>query len=460
MLQVVRAFDRSPIAEVETDDAGALETKLAAAAVAFRDRDGWLEPHERIDVLRRLSGLINVKREHFSRLIVQEGGKPLSDARVEVTRAIDGVRDAAGELRNFGGKEIPMGLTAASAGRLAFTFREPIGVVTAISAFNHPLNLIVHQVVPAIATGCPVLVKPASATPLCCFGFVDLVREAGLPEPWCQTFLPESNERAEAMATDPRTAFLSFIGSARVGWYLHGKLAHGTRSALEHGGVAPVIVDATADLDRVVPALAKGGYYHAGQVCVSVQRIFVHSSVKDRFLARFTEAVAALKVGDPLLPETEVGPLILPKEADRVMSWIEEAKAAGAGVATGGTRLSETTVAPTVLVEPPADARVSKEEVFGPVTCVYGFTDLDEAIGRANSLPVAFQSAIFTADLAAALRAAKRLDASAVMVNDHTAFRTDWMPFAGRRTSGYGIGGIPWTMREMTQEKMVVFKPV
>ena len=375
MLQVVRAFDRSPIAEVETDDAGALETKLAAAAVAFRDRDGWLEPHERIDVLRRLSGLINVKREHFSRLIAQEGGKPLSDARVEVTRAIDGVRDAAGELRNFGGKEIPMGLTAASAGRLAFTFREPIGVVTAISAFNHPLNLIVHQVVPAIATGCPVLVKPASATPLCCFGFVDLVREAGLPEPWCQTFLPESNERAEAMATDPRTAFLSFIGSARVGWYLHGKLAHGTRSALEHGGVAPVIVDATADLDRVVPALAKGGYYHAGQVCVSVQRIFVHSSVKDRFLARFTEAVAALKVGDPLLPETEVGPLILPKEADHG----DVLDRGGQGGGRGGRDRRHTSLRDNGCADRPGRTasgrvRLEKEEVFGPVTCVYGFS--------------------------------------------------------------------------------------
>jgi acyl-CoA reductase-like NAD-dependent aldehyde dehydrogenase len=458
MLNVVRAYDRSPIAEVPTDDADALETKLSTARQAFTDRDGWIETHRRIEILRRLADLLAGKVEHFARLIAQEGGKPYTDAKAETIRAIDGVRDVVGELRNFAGKEIPMGLTAASAGRLAFSFKELIGVVAAISAFNHPLNLIVHQIIPAIAVGCPVIIKPASATPLSCLEFVGLVREAGLPEPWCQTFLPKDNALAEAMATDPRTAFLSFIGSARVGWYLHSKLAHGTQSALEHGGVAPVIVDASADLDQVVPSLVKGGYYHAGQVCVSVQRIFVHDLIKDAFLARFAKAVQALKVGDPLLPETEVGPLILPKEADRVMSWIEEASAKGALVAAGGSRLTETTVAPTVLVEPSSDARVSQEEVFGPVTCVYGFAELDRAIEVANSLPVAFQSSIFTSDLASAMRAARRLDASAVMVNDHTAFRTDWMPFAGRRQSGYGIGGIPWTMREMTQEKMVVFK--
>jgi acyl-CoA reductase-like NAD-dependent aldehyde dehydrogenase len=458
MIQVVRAYDRSPLAKLPADDADALEAKLSAARGVFLDRDGWLEPHQRIDILRKLVALLEGKIEHFAQLIAAEGGKPYTDARVEATRALDGVRNATDELRNFGGKEIPMGLTAASAGRLAFTVREPIGVVAAISAFNHPLNLIVHQVVPAIATGCPVIVKPASATPLCCLGFVDLVREAGLPEPWCQTFLPDSNALSEALTTDPRIAFLSFIGSAKVGWYLHGKLAHGTRSALEHGGVAPVIVDASADLDRVVPALVKGGYYHAGQVCVSTQRVFVHDKIKDGFLALYARAVQALKFGDPLLPETEVGPLILPKEADRVMSWIEEAKAAGATVVTGATRLTETTVMPTVIVEPPAQARLSKEEVFGPVTCVYGFTNLDRAIETASSLPASFQSSIFTADLAAAFRAAQRLDASAVMVNDHTAFRTDWMPFAGRRQSGYGIGGIPWTMHEMTQHKMIMIR--
>jgi acyl-CoA reductase-like NAD-dependent aldehyde dehydrogenase len=458
LLQVVQAYDRRPIAEVETEGADALEAKLELAARCFGDRDQWLEPHERIAVLSRLASLMEPLREKLSRLIAQEGGKPLGDATIEVNRAIDGVRNAAEELRNFAGREIPMGLTAASTGRWAFTTKEPLGVVVAISAFNHPLNLIVHQVAPAIATGCPVIVKPAPATPLCCLEFVRLVREAGLAEGWCQSFLPNDNALAERLATDPRVAFLSFIGSARVGWYLHSKLAPGTRCALEHGGAAPAIVERSADLDQVIEPLVKGGYYHAGQVCVSTQRIFVHADIQAEFVERLAARVAALRVGDPLSLETEVGPLIHPREADRVQSWIEEAAAGGGRLVVGGERLSETTLRPAVVEQPPANAKLSREEVFGPVTCVYGFTKLEDAIAAANSLPVAFQASIFTREIGPALRAAQRLDASAVMVNDHTAFRTDWMPFAGRRHSGYGIGGIPWSMREMTQEKMIVLK--
>jgi acyl-CoA reductase-like NAD-dependent aldehyde dehydrogenase len=457
-MQIVQAYDRCPIAEVETEGAEALEAKLELAARSLRDRDQWLKPHERIEVLYRLASLMEPVREKFSRLIAQEGGKPLVDAGVEANRAIDGVRSAAEELRNFAGREIPMGLTAASTGRWAFTTKEPIGVVAAISAFNHPLNLIVHQVAPAIAAGCPVIVKPAAATPLCCQEFVRLVRVAGLAEPWCQTFLPTDNALAERLATDRRVAFLSFIGSARVGWYLRSKLAPGTRCALEHGGAAPAIVDRSADLDQVIEPMVKGGYYHAGQVCVSTQRIFVHTDIQAEFVERFAARVGALRVGDPLSPETEVGPLIHPREADRVQSWIEEAVAGGGRIVVGGDRLSATTLRPAVLVQPPASSKVSREEVFGPVTCIYGFTKLDEAIEAANSLPVAFQASIFTREIGPALRAAERLDASAVMVNDHTAFRTDWMPFAGRRHSGYGIGGIPWSMREMTQEKMIVLR--
>ena len=458
MLQVVQAYDRRPIAEVESEGADALEAKLELAARCFGDRDQWLESHERIAVLSRLASLMEPLREKLSRLIAQEGGKPLGDATIEVNRAIDGVRNAAEELRNFAGREIPMGLTAASTGRWAFTTKEPFGVVVAISAFNHPLNLIVHQVAPAIATGCPVIVKPAPATPLCGLEFVRLVREAGLAEGWCQSFLPNDNALAERLATDPRAAFLSFIGSARVGWYLHSKLAPGTRCALEHGGAAPAIVERSADLDQVIEPLVKGGYYHAGQVCVSTQRIFVHADIQAEFVERLAARVAALRVGDPLSLETEVGPLIHPREADRVQSWIEEAAAGGGRLVVGGERLSETTLRPAVVEQPPAHAKLSREEVFGPVTCVYGFTKLEEAIAAANSLPVAFQASIFTREIGPALRAAQRLDASAVMVNDHTAFRTDWMPFAGRRHSGYGIGGIPWSMREMTQEKMIVLK--
>jgi acyl-CoA reductase-like NAD-dependent aldehyde dehydrogenase len=458
MLQVVQAFDRMPIEEIATDDAAALEAKLQAAERVFRDRDHWLKPHERMAILRKLAGLLEAKRDHFARQIAREGGKPLPDAIVETTRAIDGVHNAADELRNFAGREIPMGLSPAAAGRWAFTTKEPIGIVAAISAFNHPLNLIVHQVAPAIATGCPVIIKPAGTTPLCCRDFVALAHEAGLPEAWCQLFIPETTELAEKLATDRRIAFLSFIGSAKVGWYLHSKLAHGARSALEHGGAAPAIVDRSADLDQIVEPVVKGGYYHAGQVCVSTQRIYVHQDIADDFTERLVARVAKLRVADPTFGDTEVGPLILPKEADRVASWIEEAVKGGAKIATGGGRISQTTLEPTVLLDPAVDAKVSQLEVFGPVVCVYRYATLDEAIAQANSLPVAFQASVFAQDIDVALRAAERLDASAVMINDPTTFRTDWMPFAGRKESGYGTGGIPFTMRDMTQEKMILMR--
>jgi acyl-CoA reductase-like NAD-dependent aldehyde dehydrogenase len=457
-LRVVQAYDRALIRDIPTDTDQDLETKLERAARAFRNRDAWLKQHERIAVLEKLVLLLLAQLDTFAELIAREGGKPLTDARVEAARAVDGVRNAVDELRNFGGREIPMGLTPASDGRWAFTIREPIGVVAAISAFNHPLNLIVHQVVPAIATGCPVLIKPASSTPLCCLELVGLVRKAGLSADWCDTVIPADNNGAQKLATDPRVAFLSFIGSAKVGWSLRSKLPPGTRCALEHGGAAPTIVDREVDLAAIIEPIVKGGYYHAGQVCVSTQRIFVHQELHDAFVERLTQRVSALRVGDPRLAATEVGPLILPKEVERVADWVQEAVASGARVTTGGVRTGETTYAPTVLVGPAAEARVSREEVFGPVTCVYRFDDLAHAIETANSLPLAFQASVFTQNINVALRVAERLDASSVMINDHTAFRVDWMPFAGRKHSGYGIGGIPWTMHEMTQHKMIVFR--
>ena len=457
-ISVTQAFDGAPIEELPAHNEADIELMLERAAVLFQNRKAWLPTYQRIDILRRLARLVQRDFELFALLIAREGGKPLTDARIEVARAVNGVDGAASELEYLAGTEIPMGLTPASAHRLAFTTREPIGVVAAISAFNHPLNLIVHQVAPAIAAGCPVIIKPASTTPLTCRHFVALVHEAGLPPDWCQFALPKGNELAEHLATDPRVAFLSFIGSAGVGWYLRAKLPPGTRCALEHGGAAPVIIDRSAPLDDIITPLVKGGYYHAGQVCVSVQRIFVHEDISKPFLERFTAAVEKLRVGDPVLAETEVGPLILPKEVTRVEDWVNEATKAGTRLVTGGKRISDRVYAPTILVEPPANVRVSTKEVFGPVTCVYGYRDMDEAIARANSLPYAFQAAIFASDINAALHGARTLAGSAVLINDHTAFRTDWMPFAGQRQSGYGTGGIPYTMRDMTHEKMIVLK--
>jgi acyl-CoA reductase-like NAD-dependent aldehyde dehydrogenase len=416
-----------------------------------------LPVHQRRQILQNLVGLMQNEVEDFALLIAREGGKPLTDARVEVVRAINGVELAIEELGRMEGRQIPMDLTAAGAGRTAFTIREPIGVVVAISAFNHPLNLIVHQVVPAIATGCPVIVKPAGPTPLSCLRFVELVHQAGLPAPWCQVCLCEIPV-AEQLATDARVGFFTFIGSARVGWSLRSKLAPGTRCALEHGGVAPVIVSADADLETMAPLLVKGGYYHAGQVCVSVQRVFVDNRLKAELVESLTELVSGLVVGDPTDAATQVGPLIRTGEVDRVEEWVREAVQDGARCAIGGKRLSEYVYEPTLLVDPLHTSRISTEEVFGPVVNVYGYDDEAEAVALANALPVAFQAAVFTRDISRALRLSRELVAAAVMINDHTAFRVDWMPFAGRRTSGLGIGGIPYTMADMSPEKLVVIK--
>jgi acyl-CoA reductase-like NAD-dependent aldehyde dehydrogenase len=444
------------IATVDAGGETAVEQALITAYGLYRDRDAWIAPAKRIEILHKAAELMGERAEHLALEAAREGGKPLIDSRVEVARAIDGVLNCAELVRSEAGRVIPMNINAASANRIAFTLHEPIGVVVAVSAFNHPLNLIVHQVAPGIAAGCPVIVKPAEATPLSCFRFVGILREAGLPEAWCQALLTDGKEATGRLVTDARVGFFSFIGSAAVGWMLRSKLAPGARCALEHGGAAPVIVAPDADLALALPKLAKGGFYHAGQVCVSVQRVFAHRSVVMQVADGLAQQARGMRVGDPLLAETEVGPLIRPGEVKRVHEWVCEAVDKGARLVCGGAPLSETCYAPTVLLEPPAECRVSTQEVFGPVVCVYAYDELDEAIRRANALPYSFQAAVFTRDLATAMRAYSRLDASAVMVNDHTAFRVDWMPFAGLRQSGLGVGGIPYSFHDMQIEKLFV----
>lgn len=457
MLEVVNPYDLKPIGEVKLVDWPTIDGWLSTASQLHKQRAKWLPAYQRIAILKKTAQLMQGKFDELAFQIANEGGKPLVDAKVEVTRAIDGVELCIKELGHLTGHEIPMDLTAAGSGRMAFTTREPIGPVVAVSAFNHPLNLIVHQVGPAIATGCPVLVKPASATPLSCQAFVHMLYEAGLPEEWCR-FAPCKSDVAEQMVTDSRVAFFSFIGSGEVGWKLKSKLAPGTRCALEHGGVAPVIVDESADLDAMIPALVKGGFYHSGQVCVSAQRIYVPSDIVSSVAQAIADKASQLKVGNAIQTDTECGPLVNPNEVERVEQWVNEAVAGGAKALCGANKLGKTTYAPTVLLNPPKQAKVSTQEVFGPVVCVYGTDSLGSAIEQANSLPVAFQAAVFTQKLSVALQCVREIDATAVMVNDHTAFRVDWMPFGGRRQSGYGMGGIGHTMRDMTQEKMAVIK--
>lgn len=458
VLKVRAPYDGREIGSVVAADAKAVDAALENATRVFRDRDGWLKPSERMAILQKAAGIISGRAGELAVEAAREGGKPLIDSRVEVARAIDGVKNCIEVLRTESGREIPMNLNAASEGRLAVTRRVPLGVVVAVSAFNHPLNLIVHQVCPAVAVGCPVIVKPAEDTPLSCFRLVEILHEAGLPEAWCQALVVNDLDNATRLVTDRRVAFFSFIGSARVGWMLRSRLSPGTRCALEHGGAAPVIVAADADLDTALPLLAKGGFYHAGQVCVSVQRVFAERSVAREVAGRLAEAAGKLTVGDPTLEATDIGPLIRPAETDRVEQWVEEAVKGGAELLAGGKRISDSCYECTVLLNPPEDAWVSREEIFGPVVCVYAYDDIDEAMARANALPFAFQAAVFTRDIDTAMRACSRLDASAVMVNDHTAFRVDWMPFAGLRESGLAVGGIPYTMRDMQIEKLMVLK--
>ncbi len=454
---VTAAFDGELIERLDfTDGALALEA-MQRAHDLFGDRAGWLDVPTRVAILERFAALVVERGDELAAQAAREGGKPLKDSLIEIERAVDGVRVAIKELVQLRGAEVPMGLTASSAGRVAHTFWEPRGVVLAISAFNHPFNLIIHQAITAIAAGCPVLVKPALTTPLSARSAVEMLAEAGLPEGWCQLLLVDDTV-AETLVGDPRLAFMTFIGSARVGWYLRSKLAAGAACALEHGGVAPVIVDATADIAASIAPLTRGGFYHAGQVCVSVQRVYLQRSIAEQFIAEFVAAVAKLKTGDPLDSETDVGPLIRTREVDRVEAWVEEALTGGAELLAGGKRLSATTFEPTVLLNPTDDAQISCAEVFGPVVALYIYDELDEAIARANAPDVFFQASIFTRDLDTALGASRRLNGMAVMVNDHTAFRVDWMPFGGHRQSGLGMGGIGHTIRDMSLERMVVMR--
>jgi acyl-CoA reductase-like NAD-dependent aldehyde dehydrogenase len=317
---------------------------------------------------------------------------------------------------------------------------------------------VIHQVAPAIAVGAPVIVKPAPATPLSCKTLIDIFHEAGLPPGWAQMVLPTDLDLATRLVADSRVGFLSFIGSAAVGWMLRSKLAPGARCALEHGGVAPVIVSHDADLEMALPRLARGSFWHAGQACVGVQRVFCHSSVATAVADGIAKLGERMVIGDPLLATTDVGPLITHKEVDRVASWVDAAKAGGAKLVSGGRKLSSSCYANTVLLNPALDADVTRKEVFGPVVCVYSYDDLDAAIGLANDLPYSFQAAVFTRNIDTAMHCYRHLDGTAVMVNENTLFRVDWMPFGGARASGHGMGGMPHTMSDMQTEKMMVWR--
>ena len=311
--------------------------------------------------------------------------------------------------------------------------------------------------IPAIAVGSPVILKPSEVTPMSALALADILYEAGLPKPWAQVIVCNIEE-AQHLATHEDVDYLSFIGSANVGWFLRSKVSRGTRVGLEHGGVAPVIVEADAHMEELIPALSKGAFYHAGQVCVSVQRVYVHDSIFDKVANALAKDAKTLRIGDSLDPLTEVGPLISHKELERVDTWVKEAINSGAKLLCGGKKVTESCYEATILLDPSATSKVSTHEVFGPVVCLYRYEHIDEAITAANSLEVSFQASVFTQNIDTALYAVKHLNGTAVMVNDHTAFRVDWMPFGGAKASGLGLAGIAYSMEEMSQEKLMVIK--
>ncbi len=457
MLVVENPFDRSPIATVPTDDAAAVEQKLATARAFFRRHPRGLPVETRLAVLGALRERMRESFEILCSTALAEGGKPLRDTEVEVERAIAGVGLAMAAL-TANGPHAEQTVTPAGERWAIAVERRPVGPVVAISAFNHPLNLLVHQAIPALAVGAPVIVKPSERVPMTALLLEKLVLASGCPPEAWQTVVTADVSLAERLACDPRVAFLSFVGSARVGWSLRAKLHPGTRCALEHGGVAPTVLLDDADVELAADRITKGAFYHAGQVCISTQKLIVPRSL----LAAVTDALAArvakLEVGDPASRSTDVGPLIRPAEVDRVDEWVREAVDGGARVVTGGRRRGQTFYAPTLITDVPLASRLRTEEVFGPVLVLLAYDDEDEAIALAEHPRFAFQSSVFGRDLARCERWAERLPGSTVMINEHTAFRTDDMRFAGLGQSGLGTGGIGHTMRDFSIERQIIRK--
>jgi len=435
--------------------AGAEEARRAVAA-AERSLREPLPAHKRAEILVRVAGHLGRRHEEVAQVICAEAGKPIGAARVEVSRAMSTYTMAAVEARKLAGEMVPLDASQAGAGKLGFTLRVPIGIVGAISPFNFPLNLVAHKLAPALAAGCSVVLKPASQTPLSALLLAELELEAGLPPGWLNVVVGPAGELGDVLVEDERVKLISFTGSGETGWGLRER-APRKRVNLELGNSTPVIVEADADLDAVATALATHAFSFAGQSCISVQRVYVQRSAYDDLLARFVPRVEALKVGDPADEETDVGPLIDGDARDRVLAWIEEARAAGAEVLTGGALEGEL-LRPTVLVNAGPELKVSCEEVFGPVCTVTPYDTLDEAIDLANGTRYGLQAGIFTASLRSALAAAHRLEFGGVTINEAPTFRADQMPYGGVKASGNTREGPAWAVRELTEERLVVLQ--
>jgi acyl-CoA reductase-like NAD-dependent aldehyde dehydrogenase len=424
----------------------------AAAAALGR---GAPPQHERAAILDRARDLVAERAEDFARCIAEEAGKPIGTARTEVERCQDTLLFSAVETRKLAGNMVPFEASSNGEGKLGYTVHHPKGVVAAITPFNFPLNLVCHKLAPAFAAGCPVVLKPAGDTPLSAGLLVAALVDAGMPEGFLNLVPSSSSDFGPAIAERDEVQIISFTGSTGVG---HQLTRDNPRKAvlLELGNNTPVIIDATADLDRAAARIAATGFSFAGQSCISAQRVYVHQQVKDAFLDRLVEEVGALVTGDPLDEDTDVGPLIRPEDRDRVVEWIREAESAGAKVRAGGEVNDDGTLQPTVLDDVTPDMKVSREEVFGPVLAVQSVADLDEAIRLANDTDYGLQAGIFTADLDSALRAGAQLFFGGVTVNESPTFRADQQPYGGVRDSGNTREGPAWAIHDYLEETVVI----
>lgn len=433
---------------------GAAEARCAVDAAA-RALESPLPSHKRAEILVKVAGLIGRRHEELARTISDEAGKPIKAARIEASRAMSTFTFAAVEARKLAGEMVPMEGAQAGEGKLGFTLRKPIGVVGAISPFNFPCNLVAHKIAPALAAGCPVVLKPASQTPLSALFLAELELEAGLPDGWLNVVVGPASEIGDVLVEDERIKLITFTGSGDVGWGLQER-APRKRVKLELGNSTPAIVAADADVEAAATKLAGNAFAFAGQSCISVQRIYVERPVYDAFVEAFVPKVEALTVGDPADDNTDVGPVIDAGSRSRILEWIDEAKASGATLLVGG--LEGELIRPTVLGNVHDDQKVSCEEVFGPVVVLNPIDSVDEGIERANATPFGLQAGIFTASIDTALRAADGLEFGGVTVNEAPAFRSDQMPYGGIKASGNTKEGPAWAVREMTEERLVVIQ--
>lgn len=413
-----------------------------------------LAAYERAAILARVSSAITAEREAIGRIIALEAGKPIRDATTEADRAAMTFQVASEEARRLAGEVVPLDLAPHGAGRLAFTKRFPLGPIAAISPFNFPFNLVAHKLAPAIAAGNPVVLKPARKTPLSALKLADLLEKAGLPE-GALSVLPMGRDVGDRLVTDPRFKLLTFTGSSAAGWAMKER-AGKKRVILELGGNAGVIVDETADVEHAARRIAAGGFSYSGQSCISVQRVYVQASVYGEFESRLVQLVEGLRVGDPLDPTTDLGPLIEPEEAARVMTWVEEAVDAGAKVLTGGRRVGESMFAPTVLTNVPREARVCVQEAFAPLVALFPFERFEDALAEVNRSRYGLQAGIFTRNLERAFRGFDTLEVGGVIVNDVPTYRIDHMPYGGVKDSGQGREGPRYAIEEMTELRLIV----